>query len=123
MVLELTESGTSRTVKTDSGLIHYNQAGTGHPVIMLHGSGPGATGWSNFADTMASLAEHYRVLAVDMPGLGKSDPVSYEERNHYQAALDLMDALGIEKAAFVGNSMGAPRRSRSRPATRNGYPT
>lgn len=106
MALDLTEAGTSRTVQTKRWKIHYNEAGEGHPVIMLHGSGPGATGWSNFGPNMKVLAEKYRVFAVDMPGWGKSDPVTAEERDHVAAALDFMDALGLEKAAFVGNSMG-----------------
>ncbi len=106
MALDLTAEGTSRTVQTKRWKIHYNEAGEGHPIIMLHGSGPGATGWSNFGPNLKVLAEKYRVLAVDMPGWGKSDPVSAEERDHVAAAVELMDELGIEKAAFVGNSMG-----------------
>jgi 2-hydroxy-6-oxonona-2,4-dienedioate hydrolase len=104
--MELTQDSTSRFVQTPSWRIHYNEAGEGTPVIMLHGSGPGATGWSNFNRNMGALAERHRVLAVDMPGWGQSDSVTFEERDHVEAALQLMDALGIEKAAFVGNSMG-----------------
>lgn len=103
---ELTEKSTSRTVQTEDWKIHYNEAGEGHPVLLLHGSGPGATGWSNFGPNMGALAEKYRVLAVDMPGWGRSDAVSFEERDHVEAARQLLDALEIEKAAFVGNSMG-----------------
>ena len=102
----LTREGTSRFVTTPRWRLHYNEAGQGQPVLLLHGSGPGATGWSNFAPNIAALAEHYRVLAVDMPGWGDSDPVTIEERDHVAAALDFMDALDIERAAFVGNSMG-----------------
>lgn len=106
MTRTLTDAETSRTVQTADWKIHYNEAGEGHPVVLLHGSGPGATGWSNFGPNMAQLAERYRVLAVDMPGWGRSDAVVAEERNHVKAAVQLLDALGIEKAAFVGNSMG-----------------
>jgi 2-hydroxy-6-oxonona-2,4-dienedioate hydrolase len=106
MALDLTEEGTSRTIQTKSGKIHYNEAGEGQPILMLHGSGPGATGWSNFGPNMKVLAEGYRVIAADMPGWGKSDAVTHDKRNHVQAALDLLDALEIDKAAFVGNSMG-----------------
>lgn len=102
----LTEQETSRTVETPSGTLHYNEAGAGHPIVMLHGSGAGATGWSNFRGQMEYLAERYRVIAVDMPGWGDSVPATYEERNHPIAAIEFLDALGIEKAAFVGNSMG-----------------
>ncbi|MQW77453.1 alpha/beta fold hydrolase [Nocardioides sp. dk4132] len=102
----LSESETSAFVDTPSGKIHYHAAGEGTPVVMLHGSGPGATGWSNFNPNMSVLSESFRVIAPDMPGWGKSDPVTYEERDHVKAAVDFLDALGIEKAAFVGNSMG-----------------
>ena len=103
----LTEQSTSRTTQTSTWKIHYNEAGDGHPVVMLHGSGPGATGWSNFAPNIAVLAERFRVLAVDMPGWGGSDSVSAQERDHTSALLEFLDALEIEKAALVGNSMGA----------------
>lgn len=105
---EVTQGGSSRTVKTASGRIHFHEAGPadGHVVIMLHGSGPGATGWSNFNGQLRTLSESYRVIAPDMPGWGDSDPVRYEERNHHQAAIDFMDELGVERATFVGNSMG-----------------
>ena len=74
----LTREGTSRFVTTPRWRLHYNEAGQGQPVLLLHGSGPGATGWSNFAPNIAALAEHYRVLAVDMPGWGDSDPVTID---------------------------------------------
>ena len=102
----LTQESTSRFVQTPSWRIHYNEAGVGDPVIMLHGSGPGATGWSNFNRNIGALAANHRVLAVDMPGWGQSDSVTFEERDHVEATLQLMDTLGMEKAAFVGNSMG-----------------
>ncbi|MBL6612720.1 MAG: alpha/beta fold hydrolase [Reyranella sp.] len=104
--MSISRESTSRTVKTRDWNIHYHEAGSGHPVILLHGSGPGATGWSNFSGNMAGLAEHFRVLAVDMPGWGASDPCPVERLNHVDAALQFMDSLGIGKAAVIGNSMG-----------------
>lgn len=101
-----TEEATSRFVDTASGRIHYNEYGQGHPLVLLHGSGPGATGWNNYRQNMVELGKHFRCLAVDMPGWGKSDTVSYDARDHAQAAEHFLDALGIEKAAFIGNSMG-----------------
>lgn len=104
----LTEDGTSRTVETPSGTVRYNAAGpAGAPVVvMLHGSGPGATGWSNFKSQMLHLADRYRVIAPDMPGWGASVAATYEERNHPRTLIELLDALGIEQVALVGNSMG-----------------
>lgn len=104
--MPLTQSDTSRTVRTKDWTLHYEEAGTGHPVILLHGSGPGATGWSNFSGNIEALAQHFHVYAVDMPGWGQSDAATVDRLDHVEAALQFMDALGIEKAAFVGNSMG-----------------
>lgn len=106
MPQELTFEATSRTVQTKDWKIHFNEAGEGHPLLMLHGSGPGATGWSNFGPNLKALSTRYRVIAADMPGWGESAAVTYDERDHVEATLQLLDALEIEKAAFVGNSMG-----------------
>jgi 2-hydroxy-6-oxonona-2,4-dienedioate hydrolase len=106
--MALTYDSSSRSVKTRNWTIHYNEAGPADApaVVLLHGSGPGATGWSNFKTNIGPLSEHFRVIAPDMPGWGESDAVVKEDRDHAEAAVQLLDALGIEKAAFVGNSMG-----------------
>lgn len=106
MSVELTEEGTSRFVQTKSWKLHYNEAGEGHPVILLHGSGAGATGWSNFRPNIGPLSEHFRVIAWDAPGWGRSDSAPSDQYDHPDAVIELMDELGIEKAALVGNSMG-----------------
>lgn len=104
--MSISKESTSRMVRTRDWNIHVNEVGSGHPVILLHGSGPGATGWSNFSGNLAGLSKHFRVLAVDMPGWGASDPCPVERLDHVDATLQFMDALGIERAAVVGNSMG-----------------
>lgn len=87
--------------------VHYIEVGVGHPVVLLHGSGPGASAHTNFAENLAPLAEHFRVIAIDMPGWGESDTQTEETgRDHVAALIAFLDALGIEKAALVGNSMG-----------------
>mgnify|MGYP000858374787 CR=1 FL=1 len=107
---ELTEAATSRKVKTKRWTLHYNEAGQGRPVILLHGTGPGATGWSNFHQNMPALAKRHRVIVLDFPGWGGSDvfDCSGESRNsaNAEAVKLLMDELGLETAALVGNSMG-----------------
>jgi 2-hydroxy-6-oxonona-2,4-dienedioate hydrolase len=104
--LDIDLESTSRFVDTTSWRLHYNEAGDGHPVILLHGSGPGATGWSNFAPNIRALVRSFRVLAVDAPGWGRSTAGLPEHYDHPNAVLELMDALEIERAALVGNSMG-----------------
>jgi len=106
MTLDLTNEGTTQYVALPSGKVKYNVAGSGPAMVFLHGSGPGATGWSNFGPNIVDLAEHFTCYAPDMPGWGDSDPVEPARRDHVQTALEFLDALGIEKAAFVGNSMG-----------------
>jgi pimeloyl-ACP methyl ester carboxylesterase len=91
--------------------IGYNEAGSGGPpVFLLHGAGAGASSWSNFVLNFGPFAEHYRTLALDQPGYGKSDPfvAQSEPRTtaNARAVKDVMDKLGIEKASIVGNSMG-----------------
>lgn len=103
---DVTQDGARRTIEISSGTINYYEAGEGYPLILLHGSGPGATGWSNFATNIGPLAEDFRVLAIDMPGWGDSHPVTWDQLDHAKNLVEILDVLGIEKAAVVGNSMG-----------------
>lgn len=105
--MSLTEESTSRYVQTKDWRMHYSEAGEGPALILLHGSGPGASGWSNYQQNIPTLAKHFRVLALDMIGWGGSDPVKYNERDNAEGIIQFIEALGIEKAALVGNSLGA----------------
>jgi len=107
---QLTEEGTSRYVEAGGLKLHYNEAGSGEAVIMLHGGGPGAGGWSNFAKNFGPFAEGYRTILLDCPGFNKSDTIlsTTESRDliNARAVRDLMDVLGIKTAHLIGNSMG-----------------
>ncbi|MFC3711220.1 alpha/beta fold hydrolase [Sphingoaurantiacus capsulatus] len=106
----ITAENSSRFADTARGRIHYNEAGEGPVVIMLHGSGPGATGWSNFSPNIGPLAERYRIILMDFPGWGQSDALDSSGEHLLVALADavkaLMDTLGIDRAALVGNSLG-----------------
>lgn len=111
----ITEASTSRFARIqEDGLdlqLHYNDAGVGEQtVVMLHGSGPGASGWANFNRNVEPLVDAgYRVILMDCPGWSKSDPiVSTGSRSALNASAlkGLMDVLGVEKAHLIGNSMG-----------------
>lgn len=104
--MQLTYESTSRSVDLPTGKMHYNEAGAGHPIILIHGSGAGASGWSNFAPNIATLAEHFHVLAVDVIGWGESDTPRDGTYNGPIQIIELMDALGLDRATLVGNSMG-----------------
>lgn len=99
---------TSRVLDGDWPL-HYHEHGSGPVLIMLHGSGPGVSGWSNFRGNLPVFAGSYRTIVMDMPGFGRSPQGTLDRRYPHVAAdgvLALMDRLGIEKAHFLGNSMG-----------------
>ncbi|WP_410669046.1 4,5:9,10-diseco-3-hydroxy-5,9,17-trioxoandrosta-1(10),2-diene-4-oate hydrolase [Amycolatopsis sp. cmx-4-68] len=98
-------------VQAGSLKLHYHEAGAEHAetVILLHGGGPGASAWSNFGRNLPEFAKQYRTIAVDQPGFGRSDkPTEHPQyfRHSADAVVGLMDALGIERAHFVGNSLG-----------------
>ncbi|WP_159980568.1 MULTISPECIES: alpha/beta fold hydrolase [unclassified Novosphingobium] len=91
--------------------IHYHDLGESQDVVvMLHGSGPGASGWANFNRNIDPLVEAgYRVLLIDCPGWGKSDSVvNAGSRSDLNARVvkGVIDALGIGKINILGNSMG-----------------
>jgi pimeloyl-ACP methyl ester carboxylesterase len=106
---ELSEADTSRYIDLGELRLHYNEIGQGPALVMLHGAGPGASSWSNFRQNLPSLADRFRVLLVDQPGFGRSGrPVS--KNSPFRAGADavhqLFDVLGIDRASFVGNSLG-----------------
>jgi 4,5:9,10-diseco-3-hydroxy-5,9,17-trioxoandrosta-1(10),2-diene-4-oate hydrolase len=103
------EAETSKFVNAGGIKVHYNEAGSGETLILIHGGGPGASGWSNFRRNVDYLAEKYRVIIVDLPGYGKSDIVVPSDRmfGFYANVIhNMMDALDIKKAHFIGNSLG-----------------
>eukprot|EP01036_Dinobryon_divergens_P006033 gene6033-7998_t len=88
---------------------NYLESGSGEPVILIHGSGPGVTAYANWRLSIPVLAEKYRVLAPDIAGFGyterKSDTV-YDLDFWVRHLIEWMDAVGVKKARFVGNSFG-----------------
>src|SRR6476660_5010013 len=100
---------TERTVRVNGKDIFVAEAGTGPPVVLLHGGGPGASGVSNYARNIEPLAQHFRVIVPDMPGYGRSakgvdgsDPFGYLA-DHIRGMLDV---LGIDRVHLVGHSYG-----------------
>lgn len=104
------EEQTSRTAQVGGLTLHYHELGTGErTVIMLHGGGPGAAGWSNYSRNAEAFAAHFRTIIVDLPGFGGSSKVAASESVFEflsTAVMGLMDYLEIEKASLVGNSLG-----------------
>ncbi|MBV9802075.1 MAG: alpha/beta fold hydrolase [Solirubrobacterales bacterium] len=95
-----------RHVETEAGKISTIEAGTGDPVVLIHGLG--ATK-ASFLPTIDALAPSYRTIAVDLPGFGDSEkPLwgAYDAPFFTRSILALLDALELDSAHLVGNSMG-----------------
>jgi pimeloyl-ACP methyl ester carboxylesterase len=96
---------------SDGVQIYYEEHGGGDPVVLVHGFASradhnwGLTGW------YTELSPHYRVVALDCRGHGKSgkphDPAAYAGNIMGDDVIRLMDHLGIERALLMGYSMGA----------------
>ena len=96
--------------------IHHHDIGEGHPILFLHGSGPGASGWSNFSENAQVWAKAgYRCVLVDSLGYGlssKPTDVNYTLETMSSAAAALMEKLGHTRYTIVGNSQGGAQAIR-----------
>lgn len=103
----LSRESTLRELTTPRGTLRYHEAGEGSPLVLLHGSGPGVSGWQNYRGVLPALADRYRCLVLEFPGFGVSDPASgHPMVTAPQSVLDLLDGLGLSRVPVVGNSMG-----------------
>lgn len=97
-------------VTLNDGLrLHYLDSGSGDAVLFIHGSGPGASGHSNFKQNYPEFAAAgHRVLVPDLPGYGASDKpeTDYTLDFFVDALFGLLDALDIARCTLVGNSLG-----------------
>ncbi len=99
----------SKYVTVDGVKLHYQELGSGAPLICIHGAGPGASAESNFKLNAGPLSRQYRVVLYDMPQYGKSEKVVIKEgRLSYNARLlnGFLDAIKLPKTSIIGNSMG-----------------
>lgn len=90
--------------------IHLKEAGSGPAVVFLHGSGPGASGASNFRQNIdAFVSAGYRVILPDLIGYGassKPEGIDYTLQLFTDTVYDALRQHGIERAHLVGNSLG-----------------
>jgi pimeloyl-ACP methyl ester carboxylesterase len=121
----LLEAGSSQAdsvwTSLRGGRLHHLEAGSGPPVVLLHG---GTGGGANWFRQIGPLSQRYRVLAPDLPGFGLSDPVSPAAplgRAAAQVLLEWMSVHDVDDALVVGTSFGgltAIRLAQSAPARR-----
>ncbi|MDR6910729.1 pimeloyl-ACP methyl ester carboxylesterase [Rhodococcus fascians] len=107
MTSELDHDSTLRDVDTELGVLRYHEAGDGPPLLLLHGSGPGVTGWRNYRGVLDDLASRFRCYILEFPGFGVSDAGPSHPMVMAQQSVGLfLDALGVGPVDVVGNSMG-----------------
>jgi pimeloyl-ACP methyl ester carboxylesterase len=96
-----------RFVRVGEQLVHTEQAGTGEPVVLLHGFGGSTYSWR---EVMPELARSYRVVAIDLNGFGYTERPksreSYTREGQGKLVLGVLDALGIDRAHIFGHSYG-----------------
>ena len=105
--------GEQKTYELSSGYrIHITEAGPddGMPVVFIHGSGPGASGTSNFSQNVDAFVEAgYRVILPDLIGYGQSskpEGIDYTLTLFTDTLYEALSMHGIDKAILVGNSLG-----------------
>ena len=89
---------------------NYIAAGEGPPLILIHGSGPGVTAYANWRGVIPDFAQHFQCFAPDTLGFGYTDfpdDIDGFSMDRWVAHLiGVMDALGVAKSHFIGNSSG-----------------
>lgn len=95
-----------QTVLVHDQRIAYLDVGAGPPVILIHGFGGSMWQWEQQQHT---LSQHFRILTLDLPGAGVSDKpeIDYRPNQMLDFFVGFMDAVKIQQATLVGNSMGA----------------
>lgn len=85
--------------------VRYLDCGSGPALVLLHGM---AASWQWWLENIPTLAQRSRVIAVDMPGFGHSDPLPApaEMSTHARTVIGLLDQLDVESATVAGHSMG-----------------
>lgn len=98
-----------KSVQTGPVATNYHDIGSGAPVLMIHGSGPGVSAWANWRLPIGALSARFRCLAPDMAGFGYStvhEDYAFTRQAWLDQLVGFMDVMGIAKAHVIGNSFG-----------------
>jgi pimeloyl-ACP methyl ester carboxylesterase len=100
----------SKRIEVDGVDTHYYDTGTGDPVVLLHSGEYGGSAELSWEYTIPALAEHYRVIAPDWLGFGKTDKLfdfGGQRQRMVRHMARFLEKLGVSNAHFIGSSMGA----------------
>jgi pimeloyl-ACP methyl ester carboxylesterase len=91
----------------DGMKVRYIEDGTGECILLLHGGGSGSSA-ENWSCNIPFLSKYFRVIAVDLPGWGKSDePKEYSGRYSVSFVLDFLNHIGVRRCSVIGSSRGS----------------
>ena len=96
----------TRYLELDGIEVAYSELGQGEPaLVLIHGLGSYLPVWER---NLAPLAAHHRVIAIDLPGYGRSSKASYRYSMHFFAEVvqAVIDRLHVGRVVLVGHSMG-----------------
>jgi 2-hydroxy-6-oxo-octa-2,4-dienoate hydrolase len=97
------------TVTANGIATNYLEAGSGVPLVFVHGSGPGVTAYANWRLSLPALGNHFHCYAPDMVGFGFTERppgIRYDVQTWSDQLLGFLDALGLDRVSLVGNSFG-----------------
>lgn len=96
-----TEAGGIRT--------HFHEDGTGDPLLLIHGSGPGVSAWANWRLVFPVLSKHFHLYAPDVVGFGyteRPEGISYSVDVWVNHMIAFLEAINRKNLSIIGNSMG-----------------
>lgn len=108
--MKLDEGVLSNWVNVGGIRTHFVEAGSGDPIVLVHGAGPGAFGWAGWRQTIPVLAKHFHVYAIDTLGFGYTDKptnIVYSDQACVDHLAGFIDALCLDQVSLCGNSRGA----------------
>ena len=91
--------------------VGYYTGGEGEPLMMIHGSGPGASSLGNWSRVLDELSQHYRIYAMDLIGFGISDrkpaPPYFDFAMWVRQAKAMLDLIDAPQIGVIGHSLSA----------------
>jgi 2-hydroxy-6-oxo-octa-2,4-dienoate hydrolase len=104
------EPGRSKRITAlDIETNYHDTGGDLPPVVLLHGSGPGVSAYTNWRRVIPALADSFRVIAPDMAGFGYTErkpELQYDIKLWSKHLIAFLEALELDKVSLIGNSFG-----------------
>lgn len=97
-----------RWIKVEGINAHYIEAGTGDPLILIHGGLPWSSGENNYSEVVGPLSDNFHVIAPDMPGFGYTahrGPKDFSEQAKGDFLISLVIKLNLGPIFLAGNSI------------------